>query len=185
MAFSRLSYGKVWTNAQDFPSYESSETQVRADMQYHPDAVKDFLNSVLLGELESGEGAGLIGDKRKGTVALTLEDIYKILDTHAEDIKDLAGGETPESLKGVRVTFSLSDWTLSDDGSYYKIVLSKDQHKRTSTIFSYVLSCLSGGAYKKNTWATAGTDVLYSASEQKVTLRSNEPYAGAVAFFGV
>ena len=185
MAFSRLSYGKVWTNAQDFPSYESSETQVRADMQYHPDAVKNFINSVLLPELESGEGAGLIGDKRKGTVELTLEDIYKILDTHAEDIKDLAGGETPESLRGARLTFGLTDWALSDDGSYYKIVYTKDQHKRTSSAFGYVLSYLSGGVYKKNTWATAATDVRCSLSTMEITLRASEPYAGAVAFFGV
>lgn len=185
MAFSRLSYGKVWTSNEDFPSYEDSETQVRADMQYHPDAVKDFINSVLLSELESSEGAGMIGDKCKGTVELTLEDIYKVLDTHAEDIKDLAGGETPESLRGVRVTFGLTDWVLSDDGSYYKIVFSKDQHNRTSNSFGYVLSYLSGGAYLKNTWATAGTDVRYSASTQEITLRTSEPYAGAVAFFGV
>ena len=185
MAFNRLSYGKVWTNSKDFPSYESSETQVRADMQYHPDAVKDFINNVLLPELESGEGAGLIGDKRKGTMALTVEDIYKVLDEHAEDIKDLAGGETPESLRGVRLTFGVTDWVLSDDGAYYKIVFSKDAHKRTSNSFGYVLSYLSGGSYKKNTWATAGTDVRYSAATQEIILRTSEPYAGAVAFFGV
>ena len=185
MAFSRLSYGKVWTSSKDFPSYEGSEAQVRADMQYHPDAVKQYINNVLLPELESGEGAGLIGDKRKGTIALTLEDIYKVLDTHAEDIKDLAGGETPESLRGVRLTFALTDWTLSDDGTSYKIVFSKEQHKRTSNSFGYVLSYLSGGSYKKNTWATAGTDVMYSSSEKNITLRTTEPYAGAVAFFGV
>ena len=185
MAFSRLSYAKVWTNSRDFPSYEGSETQVRADMQYHPDAVKQFINSVLLPELESSKGAGLIGDDRKGTVALTLADIYKVLADHEEDIKDLAGGEAPESIRGVRLTFALTDWALSDDGSYYKIVFSKDDHKRASNAFGYVLSYLSGGSYKKNTWATAGTDVRYSASTNEITLRTAEPYAGAVAFFGV
>ena len=147
--------------------------------------MKQYINSVLLPELESGEGAGLIGDKRKGTIALTVEDIYKVLDTHAEDIKDLAGGETPESLRGARLTFALTDWSLSDDGASYKIVFSKEQHRRTSDSFGYQLSYLSGGVYKSNTWASANTDVRYSSGTQEITLRTTEPYAGAVAFFGV
>jgi hypothetical protein len=154
-------------------------------MQYHPDAVKQYINSVLLPELESGEGAGMIGDKRKGTIALTVTDIYNVLDKHAEDIKDLAGGETPESLRGVRLAFALTDWVLSDDGSTYKIVYSKNQHKRTNDSFGYQLFCRSSGVYKSNTWATANTDVRYSSNTQEITLRTTEPYAGAAAFFGV
>lgn len=43
-----LEYEKVWTDSVDFPRYEPSEEQVRKDMQYHPDAIKDYINKVLI-----------------------------------------------------------------------------------------------------------------------------------------
>ena len=64
MSLPELSYEKVWTSAEDFPTYEGSEEQVRADNQYHPDAIKDYLNNVLLPALSgrgSGDGAVNIG----------------------------------------------------------------------------------------------------------------------------
>lgn len=52
MALTLLNFGKVWTDSNDFPTYEGSEEQVRADLQYHPDAIKAFLNETLIPEME-------------------------------------------------------------------------------------------------------------------------------------
>lgn len=64
MSLPELSYEKVWTSAEDFPTYEGSEEQVRLDYQYHPDAVKDYINERLIPALQGvGEdvGASCIG----------------------------------------------------------------------------------------------------------------------------
>lgn len=62
MAFTELSYEKVWTSPEDFPTIETNETKVREDMQYHPDVIKNFINRILLPEvtqaIEAGGGGG-------------------------------------------------------------------------------------------------------------------------------
>ena len=78
MAFTKLTYGKSWVNPADFPTYEASEQKVRDDLQYHPDAIMKYLNEVLLAELEKRSASASIGDERHGTVALTIEDLYKV-----------------------------------------------------------------------------------------------------------
>lgn len=182
MPFTRLQYGKVWTSSSDFPTFEESETQVREDLQYHPDAVKSFLNDTLIKELEASGGAGKIGDTRKGNLASTLTDIYSTLATHTENIKDLAAGEAPESVKASAVAFAASDWTAS--GSLYKLTISQSSHKRLSNLFGYKLEYNESGTYLTNVWATAGTDVAYDSSGN-VVLTSDSAYSGRIVFFGV
>lgn len=53
MAISDLVYQRVWTNREQFPTYEGSEDQVRLDLQYHPDAIKNFINDTLLPALNA------------------------------------------------------------------------------------------------------------------------------------
>lgn len=48
---SELVYERVWTNESDFPTYEPDEEQVRADFQYHPDAIRTYVNTVILAAL--------------------------------------------------------------------------------------------------------------------------------------
>ena len=48
-----LEYERVWTNRQDFKTYEDSEDEVRADLQYHPNAIKDYLNNTILPKLNT------------------------------------------------------------------------------------------------------------------------------------
>ena len=43
-----LRFTKDWTNPGDFPTHESSEAQVRADMQYLFNEIRDWLNQKLL-----------------------------------------------------------------------------------------------------------------------------------------
>ena len=47
MAFPKLNFTKSWKNAVDFPTVETNETKVRADMQYLFDELKDALNGIV------------------------------------------------------------------------------------------------------------------------------------------
>lgn len=47
MAFEKLEFTKNWENAADFPAIETSEAQVRKDMQILHDETRDALNSVV------------------------------------------------------------------------------------------------------------------------------------------
>lgn len=47
MEIQELQYTKDWKNVEDFPTYESNETQVREDQQLLFDEVRDYLNDVL------------------------------------------------------------------------------------------------------------------------------------------
>lgn len=53
MAYSRLDFTKNWKNEADFPTYEESETKVRADMQELHDQTRRFINGTLIPELEA------------------------------------------------------------------------------------------------------------------------------------
>ena len=47
MSISLFSYTKDWTNPQDFPTVETSEAQVRADIQLLYDEAKDKINEII------------------------------------------------------------------------------------------------------------------------------------------
>ena len=47
MAFEKLEFTKNWENAADFPAVETSEAQVRRDMQILHNETRDALNSVV------------------------------------------------------------------------------------------------------------------------------------------
>ena len=47
MAFTPLTFTKSWENAEDFPTYEPDETQVRADLQYLYDEIRDAFNGLV------------------------------------------------------------------------------------------------------------------------------------------
>ena len=89
MALETLTYGKLWTSATDFPTYEADETKVRADMQYHPDAIKAFLNEKIVAILNGVSGAENIG-------AADGKSVQANLDQLVEDIQALAGGTIPD-----------------------------------------------------------------------------------------
>ena len=185
MPFSRLSYEKSWTSEEDFPTYEGNEEQVRADMQYHPDAVKKFINETLLKELEEPAGAGKIGDEREGNLAQTLTAIYGTLESHAQDIVNLAAGDAPESVRSAQVAFTAGGWSQNENTGLYELHILQSQHKRLSGSFGYRLESQIGTAYKGGTWETACTAVDYDEGSQDVVLTAENAYAGSIIFFGV
>ena len=53
MSLSTLNYTKDWTNAEDFPTVQTDENQVRADQQFLFNEIKDYLNDKLIPGIES------------------------------------------------------------------------------------------------------------------------------------
>ena len=54
MSLSKLKYTKDWKNPDDFPTYSSDETQIRADMQLLFDEACAALNK-LIDDLDASE----------------------------------------------------------------------------------------------------------------------------------
>lgn len=50
----RLAFGRSWNNSADFPPVQENEATVREDLQYHPDAIKDYLNELVTALEEYG-----------------------------------------------------------------------------------------------------------------------------------
>ena len=185
MAFTKLNYGKNWTNPADFPTYQENEEQVRADLQYHPDAVKDFLNDTLLKALEAQAAAGNLGAVHDGAAAT----IQSVLDSHggtllqlAEDIQTLAAGGVPTVAQSCSVNFTAESWAKADGA--VMLVIPKSDHKRENSNFGYSIYQLVDGVYKSGTWGAAATRMVYG-TDGSITLTADEAYTGRIVFFGL
>lgn len=53
MSLNRLNFTKDWTSAEDFPTVQMDENQVRADQQLLFNEIKDYLNDTLIPGIES------------------------------------------------------------------------------------------------------------------------------------
>lgn len=185
MGFTRLNFKRLWTNSEDFPTLEESEAKVRADYQYHPDAVKDFLNTVLLPALEGSTAAANLGTEAGTSIeqrlkALSAEDVRL-----NDEILRLAGGGAPESVKSTRVEFGEENWTLVSADGVYRLEIPASQHHRANASFGASIRSLIGGAYDGGTWDAVSTSWRYSEATGVVTLEAENAYAGDVVFYGV
>lgn len=66
MPLNELSFERLWTNAEDFPTREDNENIVRSDMQYHPDAIKEYINKVIVSAINTLRDD--VDDMTEGTV---------------------------------------------------------------------------------------------------------------------
>lgn len=185
MALIKLEYGKVWTNDADFPTYQTDETQVRADLQYHPDAVKNYINDKLLKALEAKGAAaelGAVADGQRTSIQIILDRYANELAQLKEDIETVATGGVPSVIQSASVTFSTASW--STVGSDATLTIPKSDHKRDNGNFGYDLYQLVGSVYKSGTWGAVATRVTYNANGS-ITLTADEAYAGKIVFFGM
>ena len=119
MAFTRKNFDKLWTKAEDFPTYQDSEAQVREDLQYHPDALLGFIRS-LITELEAKGAAASLGAVNEAGGSTTIQGV---LNSHAEtmaqlaeDIKEAASGGVPSLVRSSAVDFSAGSWGEATNG---------------------------------------------------------------------
>lgn len=185
MSFTKLTFGRDWTKETDFPTYQDSEEQVRADLQYHPDAVKSFINDTLLPALEAKSAAAELGAVNGEGAAATVQSL---LDEHADtlaklkqDLQTLAGGGVPSVVQSSTVTFSEDSWATV--GGAAMLTIPKSDHKRENGSFGYNIYQLVGDVYRSGTWGAMATRVTYSAGS--ITLTADEAYSGKVVFFGM
>ena len=78
MSLSQMTFDKVWTNPSHFPTYEANETQVRADMQYLFDRIKDTYNNHLTEEFkaENMPFSPTVGGVTAETVQAAIEFVH-------------------------------------------------------------------------------------------------------------
>lgn len=189
MSFTRLEFEKKWTDTPwtgedaPFPTYQDSEALIRADLQYHPDAILAFLNG-FLDALEDPGAAAAIGADFNGTTG-KLTDVLAaqlaLIQANASSIETLSSGGVPELLKGTRVPFSAGDWT--EEEGVCTLSIPADTHKRAGECFTFTVWQDTDSGPDSGTWAAGTTAVLFGP--QAVTLKSDLPYDGAVTFFGL
>jgi hypothetical protein len=84
MAFTKFEFEKKWTSHEDFPTVETDEEQVRADLQALPDELKSGLWE-LVDELGAATAAASIGakdaDDKETTVQAALTTLLTLLKT--------------------------------------------------------------------------------------------------------
>lgn len=71
----KLEYSRKWTNPVDFPTIETDETKVRADMQALYDEIQKFLNETLIPAMESLEKPVIANLPVESTVSTSNEKI--------------------------------------------------------------------------------------------------------------
>ena len=77
MGLSHLSFLRDWKNPADFPTVEPDEATVRADLQYHPDAIKDYINGTLIPSHDSLTSAKHSHDNKTVLDGITADDVAK------------------------------------------------------------------------------------------------------------
>ena len=106
MAFSKLDFSKLWTVSDDkpyFPTVETDETQVREDMQYLFNEIRDYINVTLLKALESLTAASNLGATDNSGKLVSVQALIDALerDQHTHSNKSLLDTyqQTEASLK--------------------------------------------------------------------------------------
>lgn len=190
MAFKRLKFDRLWTvddetEEKGFRTHQDSETRVREDLQYHPDAILAFLNSVLLPALESKDACESIGVEMEGTTAATLSEAlsYIVGEFMRVDgrVDDVATGMLPGDMLAKKINFAETAWTPAN--GVYTLSVDYANHTRVNDTFGYRLWCNTANGPVSDCWAVQGTSVVYINGT--VILTAEEPYSGHIVFTGV
>lgn len=184
MAFQKLNYDKDWTSAEDFPTYESDEVQVRKDMQYHPNAIRDFINALLdtlTGKNAAAEIGAVNGEGGASTMQTVLDAHAQTMEDLREEITSVANGGVPLSEQSAEITFNTASWVKTDDG--YKLNIAPSDHKRKGAGFGYSIYHYVSNIYRSGTWAAAATRVSYDNGN--IVLLSDSAYKGKIVVFGL
>lgn len=183
MPFEKLEYKRSWIKPEDFKTHLSGEDAVRADLQYHPDAVAEYINDKLLPTLRSPEGVAELGGTGEGNLNTRLNAMAARISQAEADIKNVSMGDTPEAIRAAEFSFEADQW--EDAVEFYRLWIDKSVHKRANANFGYTLRMWDNTLLRTGTWATAGTGLWYDPSSESVVLISPVAYKGSIVFFGV
>ena len=121
MGLSRLSFLRDWTNPADFPTVEPDEAKVRADLQYHPDAIKEYINKTLIPSHDSLTSAKHSHDNKTVLDGITADDVEKWRGTIGTF--------------RVNVTYSHSDGVYSADKTFGEIKAAYDAGQQPYVVY--------------------------------------------------
>ena len=124
MSLTRINYTKSWENPADFPTVETSEAKVRADLQELPNQIRDQVNA-LISELEN---LGILSVVQYGTqnikhIRLGLDNNIEVSEDGINWVQTAAGGhiiydkDGNQIVQRSRLKF-IGDTTVTDDGTY-------------------------------------------------------------------
>ena len=131
MSLSTLNYTKDWTSAEDFPTVQTDENQVRADQQFLFNEIKDYLNDTLIPGIESAIAVAcqdlVVGQLTDGSVtksklSAALIDVI----SRAELGGDLDARINAESAKKVSKSGDTMTGNLSVAGASYPKLFIRD-----------------------------------------------------------
>ena len=74
MSISKFEFTKRWTNPADFPTHETSEAQVRSDMQALHDEARNYIDEKLIPEVENELALKATKDEIRGIVLGQIPD---------------------------------------------------------------------------------------------------------------
>ena len=138
-ALREFSFTKSWNNPSDFPTYQDSESKVRADLQCLHDEVRNWLNMTLLPWLSDM-------DSKVSVTGVTLREdghiVVSFSDGKAKDLGDVIQ-EVPKAISEITYSAETKAWTITyTDGSTKTIDvpsgtslsdLTEDENHRTVT----------------------------------------------------
>ncbi len=90
MSVTLMTFDKNWTNIADFPTHESQESKVRADMQYLFDSIKNQFNNFVSNELVAAN----IPYVASG--GLQAENIQTAIDAMQEEVNSISQGSVAD-----------------------------------------------------------------------------------------
>lgn len=111
MALSKLNFTKNWTNPNDFPTYETRETQVRADIQLLYDEIREAFNG-LIDALKAAEVPFIPTD------AVPANDVQAAIENVQQQIASAVAGEIPNrSVAGEKLVLGAVGTDELDDAA--------------------------------------------------------------------
>lgn len=88
MAFTPLTFSKSWENPADFPTYEPDEAQVRADLQYLHNEVRDAFNGLISALNDKSAAANL----PIAVDGLTAQTVQAAIEETLKEVQNAAAG---------------------------------------------------------------------------------------------
>lgn len=143
----------MWTDHEDFPTVETSEDVVRADLQYQPDKIRDFINGMidaLAAKTDAAEigCADALGNSSTGSVQLAgLVAIKQALDQLLESFNGITvEQELTEAVNKVPSAKAVSDAIASvviEAGAGDMVKRIYDPQGLAQDIFAYVVTAVT------------------------------------------
>ena len=138
-ALREFSFTKSWNNPSDFPTYQDSESKVRADLQCLHDEVRNWLNTTLLPWLSDM-------DAKVTVTGVTLREdghiVVSFSDGKAKDLGDVIQ-EVPKAISEITYNAEAKTWTITYTDDTTKTIavpsstalsdLTEDENHRTVT----------------------------------------------------